>query len=79
MPTQGQLSYLRKLSVFLDDCQQPFGDGEMVSLTDFYRNMYLLGKWKTHFLLQIHQCSKETGIYSPIQNSLILSSFSVLV
>ena len=62
MPSQGQLSYLRKLFVFLDDCQQPFEDGEMVSLTDFYRNMYLLGKWKTHFLLQIHQCSKETGI-----------------
>ena len=40
---------------------------------------WFLQKYVSYFLLQIHQCSKETGIYSLIQNLLILSSFSVLV
>ena len=37
------------------------------------------GRVKNHFPLQIHQGSKEAGIYSPIQQFLILSSFLILV
>ena len=74
MLPRGQLCYLRKLFVFLDDCWKPFEDGEsiLVSLIDFYRNLHLLWEWKNHFPLQIYQCSKETGIYFRIQHSLIL-------
>ena len=73
--------YLWKLFVFLDDCLQPVEDSDLIliSLTDSYRNLYLLGEGKTRFLLQVHKGSKGTGIYSSIQNLLVLLSFLVLV